>query len=133
MLLRRLGGRVPAWLERKYGSIEALNDAWGTAFWSQHYAGFEEILPPRAAPSFKNPTQLLDFDRFSSDELLECYRAEAEIIRRVSSVPITTNFMGFFKHADYWSGRRRSTSCPTTPTPTPPIRIRRRTRRCSAT
>ncbi|GAA1447452.1 beta-galactosidase [Leifsonia poae] len=91
-----------SWLERKYGSIEALNDAWGTAFWSQHYAGFDEILPPRAAPTFKNPTQLLDFDRFSSDELLECYRAEAAIIRRSSTVPITTNFMGFFKAADYW-------------------------------
>ncbi|WP_345763125.1 beta-galactosidase [Diaminobutyricibacter sp. McL0608] len=90
------------WLESKYGTIESLNDAWGTAFWSQHYAAFDEILPPRAAPTFKNPTQVLDFDRFSSDELLECYRAEAAIIRRASSVPITTNFMGFFKHADYW-------------------------------
>ena len=91
-----------AWLEAKYGTIEALNEAWGTAFWSQHYASFDEVLPPRAAPTFKNPTQLLDFDRFSSDELLECYRAEAAIIRRASTVPVTTNFMGFFKHADYW-------------------------------
>ncbi len=24
-----------AWLHKKYGTIEALNDAWGTAFWSQ--------------------------------------------------------------------------------------------------
>jgi beta-galactosidase len=92
-----------AWLEAKYGTIETLNDAWGTAFWSQHYAGFDEILPPRAAPTFKNPTQLIDFDRFSSGELLECYRSEAAIIRSSSTVPITTNFMGFFKHADYWT------------------------------
>lgn len=92
-----------AWLERRYGSIEALNDAWGTAFWSQHYAAFDEILPPRAAPTFKNPTQLLDFDRFSSDELLDCFRAEAAIIRSRSGLPITTNFMGFFKPADYWA------------------------------
>jgi beta-galactosidase len=91
------------WLEKKYGTIEALNDAWGTAFWSQHYAGFDEILPPRAAPTFKNPTQVLDFDRFSSDELLDCFRAEAAIIRAHSDVPITTNFMGFFKPVDYWT------------------------------
>ncbi|MET3565940.1 beta-galactosidase [Leifsonia sp. 563] len=91
------------WLEKKYGTIEALNGAWGTAFWSQHYAGFDEILPPRAAPTFKNPTQVLDFDRFSSDELLDCFRAEAAIIRSHSDVPITTNFMGFFKPVDYWT------------------------------
>ena len=39
------------WLEEKYGTIEALNDAWGTAFWSQHYDAFDEILPPRSAPT----------------------------------------------------------------------------------
>ncbi|MGO4595061.1 beta-galactosidase [Leifsonia sp. 2TAF2] len=91
------------WLEAKYGTVEALNDAWGTAFWSQHYDGFDEVFPPRAAPTFQNPTQLLDFDRFSSDELRACYRAEADIIRSRSTVPITTNFMGFFKPADYWA------------------------------
>ncbi|MFE4469817.1 beta-galactosidase [Leifsonia sp. NPDC056824] len=91
------------WLEEKYATIGALNEAWGTAFWSQHYARFDEILPPRAAPSFKNPTQLLDFDRFSSDELLACFRAEKAIIRSRSSLPVTTNFMGFFKPADYWA------------------------------
>jgi beta-galactosidase len=92
------------WLQQKYDSIDALNTAWGTAFWSQGYADFAEIYPPRAAPSFKNPTQLLDFDRFSSDELLACYRAEAAVVRAGSpGVPITTNFMGFFKPVDYWA------------------------------
>ena len=66
------------WLERRYGSIEALNQAWGTAFWSQHYASFEEIIPPRAAPTTLNPTQRLDFQRFSSWALMDttgaCWR-----------------------------------------------------------
>jgi beta-galactosidase len=92
-----------SWLERKYGDVEALNAAWGTAFWSQHYDSFDEVHPPRATPTFGNPTQLIDFDRFSSHELLECYRAEVRVLREVTpEVPITTNFMGFFKPADYW-------------------------------
>ncbi|WP_066039734.1 beta-galactosidase [Herbiconiux solani] len=92
------------WLAAKYGSIEALNDRWGTAFWSQTYSGFDEVLPPRAAPTFRNPTQLLDFDRFSSDALLDCYRAEADILRAATpAIPVTTNFMGLFQPADYWA------------------------------
>ena len=43
------------WLERRYGSIEALNEAWGTAFWSQHYGSFEEIIPPRRRPHHAQP------------------------------------------------------------------------------
>lgn len=93
-----------AWLEVRYGTVEALNDAWGTAFWSQAYGSFDEIEPPRATPTFHNPTQLIDFDRFSSDAWLECYRAEAAILRSVTpEVPVTTNFMGFFKPSNYWS------------------------------
>jgi beta-galactosidase len=94
------------WLRAKYGGIEELNRVWGTAFWSQRYDSFDEVFPPRAAPTFRNPTQLLDFDRFSNDELLACYRAEVAIIRARSSVPITTNFMGFFKAVDYWAWAR---------------------------
>jgi beta-galactosidase len=92
------------WLEARYGSVDALNAAWGTAFWSQAYGSFDEVMPPRTAPTFRNPTQLLDFDRFSSDAWLEVYRAEARILREATpDVPITTNFMGFFKPIDYWS------------------------------
>jgi beta-galactosidase len=91
------------WLETKYGSIDAVNAAWGTAFWSQRYSEFAEIYPPRSMPSFPSPTQLLDFDRFSAQELLECYRAERAILRAATpDIPITTNFMGFFKPTNYW-------------------------------
>ncbi len=92
------------WLEAKYGTVDALNAAWGTAFWSQQYSEFAEVRPPRLAPTLPNPGQSLDFDRFSSDALLELYRAEAAIVRAAApSIPVTTNFMGFFKGADYWA------------------------------
>jgi beta-galactosidase len=93
------------WLERRYATIDALNDAWGTAFWSQTYREWEEILPPRAALSARNPGQILDFHRFSSDAVLDHYRAEAEVLRRVSDKPVTTNFMvtAHIENLDYWS------------------------------
>lgn len=82
------------WLQERYGTIEALNEAWGTAFWSQTYYDFEEILPPRLAASEPNPTQLLDFRRFSSDALRDYLRAERAVLREITpDIPITTNFM----------------------------------------
>ncbi|TQJ38353.1 beta-galactosidase [Arthrobacter sp. SLBN-112] len=93
------------WLVVRYGTLEALNSAWGTTFWSQRYSAWEQILPPRATVSTNNPTQVLDFHRFSSDELLGYYQAEADLLRKYSSVPVTTNFMvaAHIRNQDYWS------------------------------
>jgi len=93
------------WLYHRYGTVEALNEAWGTAFWSQRYAEWPEIDPPRQALSVRNPAQLVDFQRFSSDALLDHYRAEAAVLRRHSAVPVTTNFMvtAHIRNQDYWS------------------------------
>lgn len=90
------------WLGKRYATIEALNDAWGTSFWSQRYGSFDEIFPPRLAPYSHNPSSMLDWRRFTSDMLLECYLMEREILLAAGATqPITTNFMGPFKPADY--------------------------------
>ncbi|MBS1906472.1 MAG: beta-galactosidase [Actinobacteria bacterium] len=81
------------WLQTRYGSIAALNAAWGTTFWGQIYAGFDEIDAPRQSASVTNPAHRLDFARFSSDALLECFRLERDAIRAHATQPITTNFM----------------------------------------
>ncbi|GCE77207.1 beta-galactosidase [Cellulomonas biazotea] len=94
------------WLEDRYGTVDALNAAWGTAFWSQRYDTFDEVLPPRAAPTSLNPTQQLDFARYSSDELLVHYRALRDVLREVTPhVPTTTNLMmsTATKWMDYFS------------------------------
>jgi beta-galactosidase len=91
------------WLRQRYGSLERLNDAWGTSFWSQHYADWAEINPPRTTPTQINPTQQLDWQRFCSDSILECFQLERDILRGITpAIPVTTNFMGFFKPLDYW-------------------------------
>ncbi|ACQ81541.1 Beta-galactosidase [Beutenbergia cavernae DSM 12333] len=83
-----------AWLRRRYTDVDTLNAAWGTAFWSQRYSAFDEILPPLAAPTYANPTQQLDFARFSSDAWLDHYRAIVGVLREVTPhVPATTNLM----------------------------------------
>ncbi|WP_433119078.1 beta-galactosidase [Micromonospora sp. CA-246542] len=95
------------WLRERYGDLDRLNDAWGTAFWSQRYGDWAEINPPRTAPTFANPTQQLDFLRFSSDEQRAQLRAEREALKTLVRQPVTTNFMvGMAKHMDYhsWAG-----------------------------
>ncbi|MGA1836060.1 beta-galactosidase [Herbiconiux sp. 11R-BC] len=92
------------WLAGRYGSVEALNEAWGTLFWSQRYGSFDEIVPPRKAPYSHNPAGVLDFKRFTSDTLLGLFRMERDIIKASGAAqPVTTNFMGFFPPADYWA------------------------------
>lgn len=93
------------WLRGRYGKIETLNEAWGTSFWSQRYSSWAEIRPPRLALSLRNPAQLVDFHRFSSDNLLDYYRSETAILREHSSAPVTTNFMvtAHIRNLDYWS------------------------------
>jgi len=93
------------WLQKRYGTIDALNAAWGTSFWSQRYGQWSEIHTPRITLSSRNPGQMLDFHRFSSDELLGYYQAEVAVLRRHSAIAVTTNFMvtSHIKNLDYWS------------------------------
>ncbi|WP_425623144.1 beta-galactosidase [Bifidobacterium adolescentis] len=85
-----------AWCRRKYGTIDALNQAWGTTFWGQEMNSFDEVLIPRfmGADSMVNPGQKLDFERFGNDMLLDFYKAERDAIAEICpDKPFTTNFM----------------------------------------
>lgn len=82
------------WLARRYGSIDALNTAWGTAFWSMTYSGFAQIDLPNNLVDEPTPTHLLDFTRFSSDQVRSFNKAQADILHALSpGRPITHNFM----------------------------------------
>ncbi|WP_249714806.1 beta-galactosidase [Rhizomonospora bruguierae] len=87
-------GAFRRWLRRRYGGLDALNEAWTTAFWSQHYADWSQILPPRATQYLPNPAQVLDFRRFWSDELLRAYTEQRDLLRAATpGTPVTTNFV----------------------------------------
>nr|WP_283251368.1 MULTISPECIES: beta-galactosidase [unclassified Actinomyces] len=82
------------WLKSRYGTLDDLNSAWGTSFWSQRYGSWDEVLPPVATQYLPNPGLVLDFRRYSSDEMLSaCLEQVAQIRAAGSTVPVTTNFM----------------------------------------
>ncbi|MDN3028301.1 beta-galactosidase [Streptomyces sp. S.PB5] len=95
------------WLRARHGSLEALNQAWGTAFWSQRYTSWEQVLPPRATQWHRNPGQALDFRRFWSDEIISAFREQRDAIRRHSDRPVTTNLMlPAYQNVDLWAFAR---------------------------
>jgi len=91
------------WLKEKYNTLEQLNFVWGTAFWSQTYGDWDEIHPPKHSPAYANPTQQLDWARFSSDSWLVCFEEQKSTLKAITpNIPVTTNFMGFHKGVDYF-------------------------------
>ncbi|TCC08276.1 beta-galactosidase [Kribbella soli] len=85
--------RFRGWLRERYGDLDRLNAAWTTAFWSQGYADWTDIEPPRKTQYLVNPTQFLDYRRFWSDELLAAFLEQKAELRTLSELPITTNFV----------------------------------------
>jgi beta-galactosidase len=86
------------WLEARYGTVEALNDAWWTPFWSHSFTSFEQVDPRDGSVD----ALLLDHRRFSTDQVIDFVRWEIAALREFSpDVPCTTNYMGLFPWIDY--------------------------------
>ncbi|MGN0793107.1 MAG: beta-galactosidase [Aristaeellaceae bacterium] len=96
--------RFRLWLRERYGTIEALNRAWGTAFWSQGYPDFEHVHAPKITAAWgQNPSQDLDWRRFTSDLVCEFHEFQARILRAAAPDKfITHNLMGFCPKPNYY-------------------------------
>jgi beta-galactosidase len=93
-----------SWLERRYGTLAALNDAWGNAFWSQEYTDWSHIDPPNQTVAEPNPSHVLDFSRFASDMVREFQAEQVEILRELSPGRwITHNYMMQFMEFDHYA------------------------------
>ncbi|WP_462405406.1 beta-galactosidase [Gracilibacillus sp. Marseille-QA3620] len=84
------------WLEEKYQTINALNEAWGTDIWSEYYHSFEQIPVPEAAPFLHNSSLHTNYQLFHTEKIAEFAQEQSEIIRRYSNRPITHNSTLFF-------------------------------------
>ncbi|MFE4539516.1 beta-galactosidase [Streptomyces scopuliridis] len=98
------------WLGATYSTVDAVNEAWGTAFWGQRYGSFDEIEPPRVTPTVCNPAQRLDYARFADATMRENFVRERDLLHRHSpGIPVTTNFMTALSQCDsvdYWAWGR---------------------------
>jgi len=91
------------WLEQKYGSLDALNSAWWTAFWSHTYTAWEQIDPPSPIGETSVHGLNLDWKRFVTDQTVDFMRNEIAPLRELTpDVPVTTNMMGTFPGLNYW-------------------------------
>ncbi|WBB95881.1 beta-galactosidase [Solwaraspora sp. WMMA2080] len=97
------------WLRERYGSLDALNAAWYTTFWSHTFTEWGQIEPPSALTEhWRGPDHTafqgitLDYLRFMSDAMLANFVDEKAAIRESSpDTPVTTNFMGMYRPIDY--------------------------------
>ena len=90
------------WLERKYKTLENLNQCWGTVFWSEKYSDWSQINAPRASAGGRNGTKLLDYKRFLSESFFSLYMEERNVLREITpDIPVTTNFEGDWSKFDH--------------------------------
>ena len=100
-----------SWLQEKYGTVQELNRVWNTSFWGHTFYDFEEVVAPNLLSEEFDWDGLrtnfqgisLDYSRFNSDSILDCYRLEYEAVKKYTpEIPVTTNLMGTYKPLDYY-------------------------------
>ncbi len=94
------------WLQQRYGSLDRLNHAWWTGFWSNTFTDWGQIHAPSELGEHSMHGLKLDWRRFSSDQLLDFCREEIRCVRAHSALPVIANLMGFFKPLDYFKWAR---------------------------
>jgi len=89
-----------AYLRDRYRTVENLNREWFSTFWAQNYSSFEQIPLPYKIDAYLpmrlHPSLLYEFLRFSSESVVDFASAQADIIRKYSDKPVTTNQDDFY-------------------------------------
>lgn len=88
------------WLMKKYGTLNALNQAYWTGFWAKTYTDWSQLHSPSARGEGSIHGLYLDWMRFVTDQTIDFMRHEVEAVRAFSDLPVTTNLMGSFYGLD---------------------------------
>jgi beta-galactosidase len=87
------------WLKARYKTLDAINRAWYTAFWSQTIQSWDQIVPLESPVDGMN----LDWDRFVTHQTVDFMKQEIVPLRAATpTLPVTTNMMTMFVGLDYW-------------------------------
>jgi beta-galactosidase len=91
-----------SWCQKRYGTIEKLNESWGNIFWSMEYFSFDQIDLPNLTVTEPNPAHVLAFRRFSSDRVVAFNKVQTEVLRTHTSAPLIHNYMGRVLEFDHF-------------------------------
>ena len=91
------------WLAEKYGTPEALNEAWGNVFWSMEYSRFDQVDLPNLLVTEATPAHDLDFRRYSSDQVAAFNKVQFDILKATRpDLPVIHNFMSRYTEFDHY-------------------------------
>jgi beta-galactosidase len=91
------------WLQAKYEKIERLNELLGLRFWGQIVTAWDQVPMPMYAPAMHNPALLLDWNRFSSDTMVQFVKMQADLLHeRCPQIPVTVTMRAFLRQYDHF-------------------------------
>lgn len=92
------------YLKARYGTLDALNEAWWGGFWSHIYTSWEQIHSPSLSRGESSAHGLkLDWKRFTTEQFVDFYNHEIQPLRQYTpNVKITTNLMGTYQGINYF-------------------------------
>jgi len=90
------------WVSQKYQSPSALNKAWGNIFWSMEINEFSDIELPNLTVTEPNPAHVMDFRRYTSDQVVKFNNSQVTVLRKFSKAPLIHNYMGRITAFDHY-------------------------------
>lgn len=91
------------WLQAKYQTIARLNDLLGLRFWAQTVTAWDQVPMPMHTPAMHNPALMLDWNRFSSDTMVQFIKMQADLVRGLCPEhPVTVTMRAFVRKFDHF-------------------------------